>query len=701
MEPVRVVCQNCHGKLVVRLESLLGQIVICPRCRSNVQIPAASPGPLIASPTSYDSSAITRVDDGLLAKRLAEESEKVGGLFDWDGQSFESAIDAFRPPYEDIGLSKSNSSNATQPLLDEHAPLQPLAQDEVIPATRLADWNPPETKRRRQILMIAMAGMVTTLIAIGGLIAFLNFQSTQEPIVQKPIVSPELFQPTVVPSEAEVPIVTKPEAIDSKSDVAIATESPMPVPIEPPTPKVEETPPIGATDLQVNSFEKMLPDKTSQINKESENNASDPNNNPVPSNAEIPEAMMRLSQIFDAGSLSLLPDAIANEKPTVGVEMGAEKVDIETLYHPSPVTAPTSDAVQAKSVSSLTTKNPTSFNALLLLLGQLSGGGIGWDIESIRMTGFDVDVPISLSVEKTTIGEILKSICSEQHLVLTIDERGPVRLRPTPEEIINRLPTDWSLDDLAGQDNAIDAWRALLKQLFPAWNDEWQFQGTVLQWSDSAPPLHRASVAAFLDQARIASGLSPKSKLAESATDPRLGLDASQEPLNRLGTRIIEHSVSLPQLLDVAARDVGLKVFFDWDPLYSHGFSHAKAATSLLRGRTWPQIAKWGMDEFSLVTVVDGAERMVLTTLPYQRKIWRTMILRLDAGKTIDSVRESLRPLSPTDDSGRSMLLVSLLPQGGDAINPLIVARICPPNTAQLQIRSIREALGLPALTKK
>jgi len=129
LEPVRVVCPSCHGKLVIRLETLLGQVVICPRCKSNVQIPASPTAMPTVAPTTYDSSAITRVDHGMLEQRLAEASEKVGGLFDLDGQSFESAIDAFRPAHEDLGGSKSNSSKAIKPSIEEHAPIEPLAQD--------------------------------------------------------------------------------------------------------------------------------------------------------------------------------------------------------------------------------------------------------------------------------------------------------------------------------------------------------------------------------------------------------------------------------------------------------------------------------------------------------------------------------------------------------------------------------------------
>jgi hypothetical protein len=647
------------------------------------------------------------VDHGQLAQGLADEREKGGGLFDLDGQSFDNAIDAFRPAHEELTGSRSNASKAMEPFVEEAAPLEPLERDEAVAPTRIVDWSPPETKRRQQILMIAMAGVATTLLAVGGLVAFLRFQSPPPPMVQLPAspkepVPSEPALPSETPLENIAPSQPKPEATDRKDEeAAVLPEPPLAVSPEPPLAKTEAPQEPPTANLQPNSFEKMLPDKSPPVANSS---ASEPVGSSAPespTNSEIPEAMMRLSQIFDAGSLRLMPDAIVTDAPPPGAEIGAEKVDIETLYHPSPVTLVPLEAIEAKPISRLATQNAVPLNSILLMLGQLSGSGFEWDIEAIRMTGFNVDTPISLSVEATTIGQIVKDLCREHNLLPSIDPLRLPRLSPDPNEIVLRLPTDWSLDDLITQAESRDAWQALLKQLYPSWSHEWQLQETNLLWSESAAPLHRATVAAFLDQVRIANGLPPKSTLPDSVTDPRLGLDASQGPLSQVGSRLIEHPMSLPQLLNIAAHDSGLKLLFDWESLFSHGFSHARTATSLLRGRTWPEIAKWGMDEFSLVAVVDGADHLVLTTLPTQRRIWRTILLKLDAGKTIESVRDSFRMLSPTDDSGRSMLLVSPIPPLGDTTGSWVVVRICPPNTVQLQTRGLREALRLPAIVKK
>jgi hypothetical protein len=522
-------------------------------------------------------------------------------------------------------------------------------------------------------------------------------KSLQGPSDLDPVVASEKATDMVPPEAA------KADKNDGTGD--IATTPPIAVPSEtsPPgeatSPNASEASAVIVPDLRENSFEKMLPDKKPDASEANAKNPTDPENSTLDS-SEMSEAMKRFSQIFSPGSLTLLPDAIAKDEPTSGSEAGLEKVDIETLYHPPPVIEPSRDAIQSTMIHRMATKAPIPLGVLLVGLGQLSGGGLSWDIDSIRMSEFDIDRPVSLSVESTTLGELLNSLCGENGLVPPSDEQGPIRLRPLPEEIEKRLPTDWAIQDLVSQEASIAQWQDLLQQIYPDWSTEWKIQGQELQWAETASPLRRATIAAFLDQVRRAHGLALKSSLPNAVTDPRLGIDEAVLRLSRAGTRVIEHPISLPQLLDTAARDSGMKLVFDWESLFSHGFSHSKAATSLIRGRTWPEISKWGLDEFSLVAAIDGDSHIVLTTLPRQRRMWRTMILKLESGKTIESVRESLRMLSPTNEQGLAMLLVSPIPQVGGTKESWVVARICPPNTVQLQTRVLREALRLPALMK-
>jgi hypothetical protein len=204
-------------------------------------------------------------------------------------------------------------------------------------------------------------------------------------------------------------------------------------------------------------------------------------------------------------------------------------------------------------------------------------------------------------------------------------------------------------------------------------------------------------VAAFLDQIRNAAGLTTKSKLPTSVTDPLIGLKELDQKLMAKGKRIIAEPMSTSRLLDLAARDVGLELLFDWSALYAHGFSHSADDTILLQGRTWSEIVRFTLDKFSLVAVADGPQRIQLTTLPNQRQIWRTIIVEAPVDESIEKITDRFRRLSPSDSEGRTVMLAQALPPIA-SVKPqskLVVIRICPPNTEQLRDNGLRRLLGM------
>ena len=711
MDPVRIACPSCRGKLVVRSEWLLGQTVICPRCKSNVQLPSSagsSNSPSVVTSVSYDSGAITRVDDGQLAEVLAKPPEPQGSLLDVDDQAFESAIETFRPLHEELRVTITPFAIAPDRPIAQPALIETIARDDSRPIPSFDNWNHPSTQRRRQLLLIAMAGVVTTLVAIACFVAFVNHASKPNVVMQVPPPhDPSLVVPNQPPSDKSDE--NKSETKDNKANIPeISNTVEMGMSLEKPTPPLNETSVANSTvdipgdlvaSMPAKDMAAMILEKPPAIAgaKDKKGNLADND----PQSLDMPEAMKRYRDLFDSGSLTRLPDALGTEKPTDDSVLSSEKIDIETLYHPPSVTNPSWVEIQSVRIPRIATKDPIAISRLLVILGQLAGGGIGWDLDATRLSGFDVDQPVSLSSHASTIGELMAKLCSEHRLEVSVDSAGFPVLSPTFESISECLPADWSISDLATDQVSHDAWKDLLAKLYPAIVDKWSLHGSELQWSETASPLQKATVAAFLDQARAANGLQPKSKLAPSAIDPRLGLDESEIRISKPGTRINEQELSLADLLDKAARDVKIRLFFDWKSLSAHGFSFAKAATSLFRSRSLSAITKWGLDEFSLVAVVDGSDRVVLTTLPQQRSMTRTLLLKLEKDRTINSLRDSLRTLSPADEQGRPMLLVKPIPILSDPSDSWVVVRLCPPSTLQLQNRLVRDAIGLPSLQKK
>jgi len=179
-------------------------------------------------------------------------------------------------------------------------------------------------------------------------------------------------------------------------------------------------------------------------------------------------------------------------------------------------------------------------------------------------------------------------------------------------------------------------------------------------------------------------------------TQPIQAYNEAYKRLKKTGSSVFAEVISSPSLLDMAARECEIELLFDWPSLQSHGFSHSASSLSIFRNRTWPQIAKRIMDQFDLVAVVDVPQRIILTTLAQQRRWPKSTILPLRPGETIESIGESFRILSPTNDRGLSILSVTPLPKK-DPTDPVdyVVVRHCPPNTKQLELLEVRRALHI------
>jgi hypothetical protein len=181
-------------------------------------------------------------------------------------------------------------------------------------------------------------------------------------------------------------------------------------------------------------------------------------------------------------------------------------------------------------------------------------------------------------------------------------------------------------------------------------------------------------------------------------TNPSQAYSEAFVRLRNKGTSVFAEVMSSPALLELAARECQFELLFDWPSLHSHGFSHSASNLSLFKNRTWQQIAKRIMDQFDLVAVVEGPNRLILTTLAQQRRWVRWTVLPMKAGDTLESIGESFRTLSPTDAQGRSILSVTPLPKIGSA-NPIdyVIVRHCPPNTKQLELLEVRRSLQITA----
>jgi hypothetical protein len=706
LEPFRIVCPSCHGKLVIRHDGLLGKSIHCPRCKAVLALPTVPPDPShvteakLASPVSYDSSAITRVDDGTLAKQVAETVIPTGeDLASLDDYAIASAVEAYRA---------SSSSQVDVPTLLNTSVAREQTPEELLPPM---EWNTPATQRRRQILMLGMASLAGLLLASIGLAIFLTSQSASKTKIANNIepVAPTAAEPTNPNATIEGP--PNPSTNDAslpspdkkaKTEEVNGAQSPNKNPpsdttalpnadASPSTSEAssvpKEKPTNDALPVTPTATESTIPFNSSDANA-SAAIASTPERSP-----ELPESMRRLSRLFDDGSMTLLPDAFSTTSKT---ETPREKINVESLYHPNPVELPNADWIHDRKLSRLNAAEQP-LNRLLVLLGQIAGGPIGWDSNHLRYSGVDPDLKLTLDIVNQDVYSSLDSQLKSKGIGLFTDPSGIVSLRANNSVLEEKLPTDWMIDDLVAETGASDAWRSLLIAYFPSLSTRWSLEKSRVVWTEEASPFEKATVAAFLDQIRNAAGLTIKSKLPTAVTDPLIGLRELDQKLMAKGKLVIAEPMSTSRLLDLAARDVGLELLFDWSALYAHGFSHSADDTILLQGRTWSEIVRFSLDKFSLVAVVDGPQRIQLTTLPNQRQIWRTIIVEAPVDESMEKITDRFRRLSPSDSEGRTVLLSQALPPIAN-VKPnskLVVIRICPPNTEQLRDNGLRRLLGM------
>lgn len=756
MEPVRIRCQQCQGKLVIRTPELLGKSVVCPRCQSIVQVPLASAEPSPSAwasgnkpilPPSFDSTAVTKVQEAITPPR-----EGVGFL-DWEDLPDEllSAPVLEDLPYGDPTLDLSAhpiGHHATDSLgnvndngLAQSRPLQPSS-----------DWVSPSTARTRVILLVGTTALTASIAAIVLFMMFLSRFTSAKPdnalnpapvAVAAPesgddaenVAANEAANKVAVPQESDGKLDDRKLdnsdgneptmnglANDPNAEPNVAPES---IAGNPPTPSVTE-PSIPDT---------VAPDLKMGMSAQNRTAAAEPAKAPAEEVNMIPPAgLAQFAPVFELGSTGFSSDAASLEPTTPEFTGGGGVVDIGLLTHPAAIVPEPWDNVKTTPVLKLRV-DQKPLSQVLLLLGQLTNSGFGWDIQLLHFSSVDATQKVDVDAVNSTIEAELTNLSKQVPFVkqvvapneaLNIDgDKDPpdpdgmvqmeqIQLLPLSDQISEQLPSDWSLDDLMSSDESqseerVTQWSRLLKAVFPPEDDSWVLDGKSIKWSDQAPLTQRSEMAVFLDQAREIYGLPAKSGFFTSPSDssggnenrlawtqPVKAYNEAYQRLQKTGHSVFAEVTSSPALLESAARECELELLFDWPSLQSHGFSSAATSLSIFKNRTWPQIAKRIMDQFDLVAVVDGPKRLILTTLAQQRRWPKATILQVRPGESIESIGESFRMLSPTDSRGLSILSVTPLPKKDPAeAADFVVVRHCSPNTKQLQLLEVRRALHI------
>jgi hypothetical protein len=711
--------------LVIRDDGLLGKSIHCPRCKSVLVLPVEPPsegepvlGVLARSVVVHDSTAVTRIDDGTLAQQVADLNQALPkaatGLSELDASDLASAINAYRA--EELPHSTMHELTSIDPpsIQGQSSGIEASTVETTPTYPAALDWDSRATKQRRQILLIAMTGLAGLMLALAGLAAFIAIRSGKELSKTSSQIEPKM--PDVLgPGEPTLPDAAETSKLmvdDAKKEASTKLDK-----LDDQTPDASKTKltsnPAEEKSSAMSNSPSIDADGSDSTNKSSTNEQPAPNAEsiavvPQPSISDvsdipsspkdsistdrpndIPESMKRFLGIFDASKIPVLSDAITDEKV---VDEVREKIDVESLYHPPAIELPLWEGAREKMMFSVSATNQP-LDRLLIRLGQLTGVPIGWDLDTSRFAS--PEIIINVKSNREPLRKFLESILEEKKVSIVGDPDGTAILRGDPTWIRSKLPADWLLDDLC-KDAA--EWTRLLTKLFPQSMQRCRLEDKRIEWTEEATGIEKAELAVFLDQVRRGVGIKPTSSFATELIDPQAGWQAIDGRLKTKGTRIQLEPNSSACIFDEAARDVGLRMMFDWPSLYAHGFSFAASDTILVRGRTLSEIVRRTLEKHSLVAVIDNPQRIVLTTLPRQRRMWRTIVLKVDGDSTSEQLRERFRLLAPVSKDGRSTLTVEFIPSIPNQESVRLAAiRICPPNTFQIENFEIREALHLPA----
>lgn len=173
LEPFTITCATCKARLKVRDRSAIGQIVACPKCRSMVMVESPHGSPLLGG-GSQDPSRTTEASAAKVrppSRPFDSQENTVSGSHD---DLTPSRLMAESPP---TAAGRSNADtlpeleseplgNSLPPSVGFASPPAPVSAASPMPPGPSSAFDAPQVRRFRQIMMVAGAAMLGSLLAI-------------------------------------------------------------------------------------------------------------------------------------------------------------------------------------------------------------------------------------------------------------------------------------------------------------------------------------------------------------------------------------------------------------------------------------------------------------------------------------------------------------------------------------------------------
>lgn len=744
VEPFRILCPTCSTKLVVRQAELVGRTVPCPKCKSAIHVVrtgevAWNPGNVGAieggSASGVPSKGSTSANGvpvggstGRRVNTVNSEAITKADPGDWDIDQLDQALGKLSHVGGEFGEHgsqdpRSQEAGSQDSILQSRVPEANVAEKKFAEDARLdreigemmpaGAWQSASASARRQWLILGVVAASGCLVVFLGFWAFMKSVGSRVAGVQRgggalevrqgenePKVDPQLgsgSDPVAAPVEKLEPGVSpKPEVelangAEFVRDPAVDTESiPMTtddskgdtVPVVDTVPSVESVP-----NVQVTPNVDLVP----SVDLESTGGMAGEQGD------GLPDIFKEFLPVFDRSSQAGWTDLGKEGDRTIDQEISLENA-LEVFreeYHPAAITLPSWQERSERRVERL--RSPAMpLIQRLEWLNRLSGHAISLDWFSMQLTDAGVGVEVALEGEGKTFGELLDQICQEVGCELSDVGEGFLVVRPKAERLTQRPAADGTTSRGAlavglpeGKD--VEIVRMVLDMLGVS---QCRYESGKLQWGQDISAVEQVQVLAALDSVRRmhsdAGSNEPSIESKFDFNDPRAWYAAYALVQNRMpmDAMLLEER-PLVEILQRVAKVVGVDLLMDWPAVWSHGLHPNRMGLTLLRGRSFLEIAQRIMDDYSLVLVPLGRKTWVLTSEQRRRGMVRLVVVRPVGG--VADMMVAMRGLVPRGEDGRSLFRAVEVP-GGEG---LVMLRVAPPSISQMRDDELRGSFGL------
>lgn len=671
---------------------------------------------------TVNSEAITKADPGdwdidQLDQALGKLSH-VGGEFGEDGSQDPRSQEA--GSQDSILQSRVPEANVPEVNVADKKFAEDARLDreigEMMPA---GAWQSASASARRQWLILGVVAASGCLVVFLGFWAFMKSvgsrvagvqrgggavevrQGENEPMVEPQVVSGsdpvaapvEKLEPGVSP-KPEVELANGPEFVKepaaNTASLPMTTDDPKgdAVPVVDTVPSVESAPNVESVpNVEMVPNVGLVPNVDLEPKGDMAGEQGD----------GLPDIFKEFLPVFDRSSQAGWTDLGKEGDRTIDQEISLENA-LEVFreeYHPAAIALPSWQERSERRVERL--RSPAMpLIQRLEWLNRLSGHAISLDWFLMQLTDAGVGVEVALEGEGKTFGELLDQICQEVGCELSDVGEGFLVVRPKAERLTQRLAADGTTSRGAlavglpeGKD--VEIVRMVLDMLGVS---QCRYESGKLQWGQDVSAVEQVQVLAALDSVRrMHSDAGLKELSTESKfdfNDPSAWYSAYELVQNRMpmDAMLLEER-PVVEILQRVAKGVGVDLLMDWPAVWSHGLHPNRMGLTLLRGRSFLEIAQRIMDDYSLVLVPLGRKTWVLTSEQRRRGMVRLVVVRPVGG--VADMMVAMRGLVPRGEDGRSLFRAVEVP-GGEG---LVMLRVAPPSISQMRDEELRGSFGL------